>query len=66
MEKRHSPFPATCVTERETSPLHKGDEVGIQGMASEDECQHGMLVKMRLARTVSRQFFLRRGEETVG
>lgn len=49
-EKLHFPFPAKCVAERETSPLHKGDEVEVQGMASEDECQHEMFVKMRWER----------------
>jgi hypothetical protein len=46
----HFPFPATCITERETSPLHKGDEVEVLAMAPEDECQHDMFVKIRWER----------------
>jgi hypothetical protein len=49
-EKLQFPFPAKCVAEREISPLHKGDEIEIQGMASEDECQHEMFVMMRWER----------------
>lgn len=45
-EKLHFPFTATCVAERAISPLHKGDEVEILRMASEEECQHEMFVMM--------------------
>ncbi len=41
------PFAATCIAERAVSPLHKGDEVEILGMAPEDECRHEMFVMMR-------------------
>jgi len=44
------PFTATCTTERSISPLHKGDEVEILGMAPEEECQHEMFVMMRWER----------------
>jgi hypothetical protein len=44
--KLQFPFTATCVAERAVSPLHKGDEVEILGMAPEDECQHEMFVMM--------------------
>jgi hypothetical protein len=38
------PFLATCVAERAISPLRKGDEVEIVGMAPEEECEHEMFV----------------------
>ena len=46
----HFPFTATCVAERTISPLHKGDEVEVLGMAPEEECQHEMFVMMRWER----------------
>lgn len=46
----HFPFTATCVGERTISPLHKGDEVEVWGMAPEKECQHEMFVMMRWER----------------
>ena len=46
-EKLHFPFLATCIAERATSPLCKGDEVEIVRMAAEDECQHEMFVETR-------------------
>ena len=49
-EKLQFPFTATCVAERAISPLHKGDEVEILGMAPEKECQHEMFVMMRWER----------------
>jgi hypothetical protein len=45
-EKLHFPFPAKCIAERATSPLRKGDEVQVVGMAPEDECLHEMYVAM--------------------
>ena len=44
------PFTATCVSERSISPLHKGDEVEILGMAPEQECEHEMFVETRWER----------------
>lgn len=44
-EKLHFPFLSTCIAERATSPLCKGDEVEIVRMAPEDECQHEMFVE---------------------
>jgi len=41
------PFLARCIAERATSPLLKGDEVEIVGMADEEECQHEMFVETR-------------------
>ena len=45
-EKLNFPFLAKCITERATSPLRKGDEVQVVGMAPEDECRHEMFVAM--------------------
>ncbi|MHC4509035.1 MAG: calcium-binding protein [Planctomycetota bacterium] len=44
------PFTATCVAQRAVSPLRKGDEVEVLGMAPEEECQHEMFVMMRWER----------------
>ncbi|MHC4329779.1 MAG: calcium-binding protein [Planctomycetota bacterium] len=44
------PFLATCIAERATSPLRKGDEVEIVSMAPEEECQHEMFVETRWER----------------
>jgi hypothetical protein len=49
-EKLEFPFTATCIAERAISPLHKGDEVEILGLAPEEECQHEMFVMMRWER----------------
>jgi len=38
------PFRARCVAERSTSPLQKGDEIEIVGIAPEDVCEHEMFV----------------------
>ena len=45
-EKLNFPFLARCIVERAISPLHKGDEVQVVGMAPEDECRHEMYVAM--------------------
>jgi hypothetical protein len=45
-EKLNFPFLAKCITERAASPLHKGDEIQVVGMAPEDECRHEMYVAM--------------------
>jgi len=45
-EKLSFPFLAKCIAERATSPLRKGDEVQVVGMAPEDECLHEMYVAM--------------------
>jgi hypothetical protein len=44
------PFLAKCIAERPISPLRKGDEVEVLGMAPEEECQHQMFVMMRWER----------------
>jgi len=46
-EKLHFPFLAKCIAERAISPLRKGDEIEIVGMAPENECQHEMFVETR-------------------
>lgn len=46
-EQLHFPFLAKCRKERPISPLSKGDEVEVIGMAPEDECQHEMFVMVR-------------------
>lgn len=43
-EKLQFPFLARCISERAISPLRKGDEIEIVGMAPESECQHEMFV----------------------
>ena len=45
--KLRFPFLAKCVAERAISPLRKGDEIEIVGMAPEEECQHEMFVETR-------------------
>ena len=45
--KLHFPFLARCTKKRSISPLLKGDEVEIVGMAPEEECEHEMFVKTR-------------------
>jgi calcium binding protein len=44
-EKLGFPFTAICIAERAISPLRKGDEVEIVGMAAEEECEHEMFVE---------------------
>ena len=46
-EKLHFPFTAKCISVRTISPLEKGDEVEVRGMAPESECEHEMFVEMR-------------------
>lgn len=46
-DKLHFPFLAKCIADRAISPLRKGDEVEILGMAPESECQHEMFVETR-------------------
>ena len=48
--KLQFPFLATCIAERATSPLCKGDEVEILRMAPEEECQHEMYVQIHWER----------------
>jgi hypothetical protein len=41
------PFTAQCTGKRATSPLKKGDEVAVIGVAPEDDCQNEMFVTIR-------------------
>jgi hypothetical protein len=47
LEENISPFTAACTGKRAISPLKKGDEVEVSGMAPEDECEHEMFVMIR-------------------
>ena len=49
-EKLNFPFLSRCTAERATSPLRKGDEVQVVGMAPEDECPHEIFVEIQRAR----------------
>ncbi len=41
------PFTARCTGKRATSPLKKGDEVAVIGMAPEEDCHHEMFLTIR-------------------
>lgn len=41
------PFPARCVAANAVSPLRKGETTEVLCMASEDVCEHDMLVQIR-------------------
>ena len=43
-EKLQFPFKAKCASVRGTSPLKKGEEVEVLGMAPEDDCMKEMFV----------------------
>ena len=49
-DKLHFTFTAHCMAQRSISPLKKGDEVEVIGMAPEDECQHEMFGMIRWER----------------
>ena len=44
------PFRARCVAANAVSPLRKGEAVEVLRMASEDACEHDMLVQIRWQR----------------
>lgn len=46
-DKISFPFSARCVTTRRISPLTKGEQVSVTGMAREDDCRHEMFVQIR-------------------
>ena len=48
-EKLQFPFKARCVALRAISPLKKGEEVEVVGMAKEEHCLHEMFVLIRFA-----------------
>ncbi len=41
------PFSARCLVRRVISPLEKGEEVEVIGMAPDEECQHEMFVLIK-------------------
>ena len=43
------PFRAKCAAVRKVSPLKKGEEVEVLGMAPEDDCTRTMMVLIRFA-----------------
>lgn len=48
-EKLQFPFKARCVALRTISPLKKGEEVEVVGMAKEEDCMAEMFVLIRFA-----------------
>ena len=48
-EKLAFPFKARCVASRAISPLKKGEEVEVVGMAKEGDCMSEMFVLIRFA-----------------
>jgi len=42
------PFQARCVAANDVSPLRKGEAIEVVRMATEDACEHDMLVQIRL------------------
>jgi hypothetical protein len=43
-EQLHFPFRGKCVAQRATSPLRKGQNVEVVGLASAEECEHEVFV----------------------
>jgi Calcium binding len=43
----HFPFQAKCVATNAVSPLRKGETAEVLRMATEDACEHDMLVQIR-------------------
>ena len=41
------PFHAKCVATKAVSPLRKGETIEVLRMATEDACEHDMLVQLR-------------------
>lgn len=48
-DKLKFPFKARCVLLRPVSPLKKGEEIEVLGMAPEDDCMREMFVLVRFA-----------------
>jgi hypothetical protein len=48
-DKLRFPFKAKCVAAREISPLEKGEEVEVLGMAPEDDCMREMFIRVQFA-----------------
>jgi hypothetical protein len=43
-ERLRFPFPGKCTAQRTISPLRKGQEVEVSGLAPAQECEHEMFV----------------------
>jgi hypothetical protein len=41
------PFQARCIAAKDVSPLRKGEIIEVVRMATEDACEHDMLVQIR-------------------
>ena len=48
-ERLQFPFKAKCIAVREISPLKKGEEIQVVGIAKEEDCMHEMFVLIRFA-----------------
>jgi len=48
-DKLRFPFKARCIVVREISPLKKGEEVEVLGMAPADDCMRAMFVLVQFA-----------------
>ncbi len=46
-DKLSCPFKAQCLSKRSISPLKKGEEVEVIGMAPEDECEREIFVEIK-------------------
>lgn len=46
-EHLHFPFPAKCTDQRAISPLRKGQEVEVVGLAPADECEREMFITVK-------------------
>jgi Calcium binding len=46
-DKISFPFQATCIAARDVSPLRKAEIVEVVSMATEEVCEHDMLVQIR-------------------
>jgi hypothetical protein len=43
-EQLRFPFPGKCIAQRAISPLHRGQEVEVVGLAPAEECEHERFV----------------------
>lgn len=43
-ERLRFPFPGKCTAQRAISPLRRGQEVAVVGLAPAEECEHEMFV----------------------
>jgi len=43
-EQLRFPFTGKCIAQRAISPLHRGQEVEVVGLAPAEECEHEMFV----------------------